>query len=96
MVLARANGMSRVPVGVRRVKDKSFHAETGGGYWGVGEAAGFRGDAAHYWKPGEAKDNSLCGIGMRPIDIGAATGWHTRCKRCVKSLVARQEKEAEK
>lgn len=78
------------------MKDKSIHAERGGGYWGVVEAGWFRGAAAHWWIPGISKDNSLCGIGMRPIDIGAATAWHSRCKRCVKSLVARQDKEAEK
>ena len=78
------------------MKDKNFRAVVGGGYWGVGEAAGFSGKAAHWWEPGEVRDRSLCGIGMRPIDIGAATAWNTRCKRCVKSLVALQEKEAEK
>ena len=90
-----AQVVARVPVGVGVVKDKSFQAELGGGYWGVGEAGGFRGTSAHWWVIGEGKDNSLCGIGMRPIDIGAETSWHTRCKRCVKSLVAQQEKEAE-
>ena len=78
------------------MKDKSFRAEVGGGYWGVGEAGGFSGTAAHWWEPGEVRDRSLCGIGMRPYDIGAATSCHTRCKRCEKSLVARQEKDAAK
>lgn len=77
------------------MKDKSFRAEICGGYWGAGNAGGFGGTVAHWWIPGISKDNSLCGIGMRPIDIGAAWG-RPRCKRCVKALVARQEKEAEK
>lgn len=65
------------------------------GYWGVGNAGGFRGTAAHWWLPGEVMDRSLCGIGMRPIDIGVAWGW-PRCKRCVKSLIAIEEREDEK
>ena len=85
------------------MKDKSFQAELGGGYWGVGEAFWFRGTAAHWWVIGEGKDKliaegkdkSMCGIEMRPIDIAPAWGM-IRCKRCVKSLVARQENEVAK
>lgn len=73
------------------------------GYWGAGNAGGFGGTVAHWWVIGEGKDKliaegkdkSLCGIEMRPIDIAPAWG-RPRCKRCVKALVARQEKEAEK
>ena len=64
------------------------------GYWGVGVAGGFGGTAAHWWLPGEGKDRSLCGIAMRTIDIGGAWG-SQRCKRCEKSLVAIQDREAE-
>lgn len=65
------------------------------GYWGVGVAGGFGGTAAHWWLPGEGKDKSLCGIAMRPIDIDWPLG-SQQCKRCVKALIAMEEREDEK
>lgn len=79
------------------------NTEIDGGYWGAGNAGGFGGTVAHWWIIGEGKDKliaegkdkSLCGIEMRPIDIAPSWG-RPRCKRCEKSLVARQEKDAAK
>lgn len=69
------------------------------GYW----AAGFGGATAHWWVIGEGKDKliaegkdkSLCGRDSLPIHIGPAWG-RPRCKRCVKALIAMQEREDEK
>ena len=77
------------------MQDKSLLAEIGGGYWG----AGFGRPVEHWWVIGEGKDKliaegkykSLCGIEVLPIDIAPSWG-RPRCKRCVKSLVAQQEK----
>lgn len=71
------------------------HTERDGGYWGAGNAGGFGGSVAHWWIIGAGKDKSLCGIEVLPIDIAPSWG-RPRCKRCVKSIVARQEKESEK
>lgn len=65
------------------------------GYWGAGNAGGFGGAVAHLWLPGEGKDKSLCGIAMRPIDIVPEWG-RPRCKRCVKALIAMEEKDDER
>ena len=71
------------------------HTERDDGYWGAGNAGGFGGTVAHWWVIGEGKDRTLCGIEMRPIDVSLPWG-RPMCKRCVKALVARQEKEADK
>lgn len=61
------------------------------GYWG----AVFCRATAHWWVIGEGKNKSLCGRDSLPIDIVPEWG-RPRCKRCVKALIAMQEREDER
>lgn len=70
-----------------------------GGYWGVGEAPGFGGWAAHLWRPIADRPRcrrSACWIVMYAADIATPSSRSERCKRCVKSLIAMKEREDEK
>lgn len=65
-----------------------------GGYW----AAGFGGATAHWWKesPSDIRYvRSSCGLVEKVNNIGPEWG-RPRCKRCVKSLIAMEEKDDEK